>query len=206
MPTPVGHSLAGLAVQLAAGERDRRRMLLAAACLVAIANLPDIDFLPGYLAGEPRAFHWGPTHSFAAALLVGTASGFLARRLFGGFLPAFTLTATAYASHVILDLLLGPGAPSQGLQAFWPFTTEPVSAPWAVFLMFPHSVDGAGPIRMLFSSAVLPLILRELTIMLPVCAVAWIMGRATRFRAGSPREGRRQPRIPDLTRLEEQGT
>ena len=79
MPTPVGHSLAGLAVHLTGRPLDRRNTH-ALLGLVALANAPDLDLVPGYLFGNPGAYHWGPTHSFAAAILAGTLVGILARR------------------------------------------------------------------------------------------------------------------------------
>jgi hypothetical protein len=84
---------------------------------------------------------------------------------------------------VVLEVVLGPGAPSVGLQVLWPFTTERFMAPWAVFMMFPPSIDQVGPLRSLFSGASLPLIAHELLILLPVVAVAWmasaLRGRVT---------------------------
>lgn len=143
--------------------------------LVALANLPDIDFLPGYLAGEPRAYHWGPTHSLAAAVVAGLVTGLVARRLTGKFLPMALLGGAAYASHVIMDMLLGPGAlyRGMGLQVLWPFSTAVHMAPWSVFRMFPASIDEIGPLRALFSQSVLPLMIREAAIMTPVCLAAW---------------------------------
>ena len=120
MPTPLGHSLAGLSVHLATGERLERRSLVQAAGLIVLANAPDLDFLPGYLVGEPRAYHWGPAHSLAAALLGGVLAGLLALALRRGFWRFFLLGAVAYASHLALDMLLGPGTQSQGLQVLWP--------------------------------------------------------------------------------------
>ena len=186
LPTPVGHSLAGFAIHLAAGVQPGRRSWLAAAGLVALANLPDIDFLPGYLIGQPRSYHWGPTHSLAAAFLVGTCAGFMARAFARRFLPFFLLGGAAYASHLMLDMLLGPGAFSEGLQLFWPVSAERYTAPRGVFLMFPASLDQLGPVRALFSRGALPLMIRELAILGPVCLVAWLLGQSSNFasRAG----------------------
>jgi membrane-bound metal-dependent hydrolase YbcI (DUF457 family) len=180
MPTPVGHSLAGLAVHLAGGAQTARRPWLAALALVAIANLPDVDFLPGYLIGEPRAYHWGPTHSFAAAIMVGVAAGAVAHRFTGRFLPFFLLATTAYATHLLLDVQLGPGAPSKGLELFWPFTRERYMAPWALFRMMPASIESVGPVGALFDLEVIPIIAREIAILAPVCFVAWILGAVAR--------------------------
>jgi membrane-bound metal-dependent hydrolase YbcI (DUF457 family) len=199
LPTPLGHSLAGLAVHLAGGERSGRRRWLAAAALVALANMPDFDLLPGYLIGEPRAFHWGPAHSIAAALIAGICAGLVARALGARFLTFFALGAAAYASHLVLDLLLGPGAISDGLQLFWPVSTERFTAPFAVFLMMPASPNHTGPVGTLFSMAVLPLMARELAILAPVCLAAWLLRQRARIAA------RRLSREPHLERPDAAG-
>ena len=177
MPTPVGHSLAGLAVHLTSPRERGRERLVLAAFLIGLANLPDIDLVPGYFIGEPRAFHWGATHSLFAALCAGLVSGSLARWLDRPFAPFFALATAAYGSHIVLDLLLGPGAPSIGLQVLWPFSTERFMAPWSVFRMLPGSIEQLGPLGALFSRGALPLIRRELMILVPVCLAFWAFGR-----------------------------
>ncbi|MGH7449516.1 MAG: metal-dependent hydrolase [Longimicrobiales bacterium] len=193
MPTPAGHSLAGLAVHLVAGTRPVSRPALVAACLVVLANLPDIDFVPGYLIGQPREFHWGPTHSLFAAILAGLGFGLLAGRWLGGFRTAFLLATAAYGSHIILDLLLGPAVGSRGLQVLWPLSGTTYMAPWSVFHMFPASVEQIGPIRTLFSRGILPLIVREAAVMIPVCLAAWVFG----WRGWRPTQTRHT--LPDAT-------
>ncbi|HEX6309682.1 MAG TPA: metal-dependent hydrolase [Longimicrobiales bacterium] len=187
MPTPVGHSLAGLAVHLASPGQPVRSRAVQALALVVLANLADVDFIPGYVVGEPRAYHWGPTHSLAAALLAGGIAGWIARRFTGRFLPMALLGTVAYGSHVVMDLLLGPGTRylSMGLQVWWPFSTAPHMAPWSVFRMFPASIHELGPVGALFSRSVLPLIAREVAILIPVCAAAWAGRRIYRRVTGS---------------------
>ncbi len=170
MPTPIGHSLAGVAIRLVAPKPLVRANWPLALLVVGLANLPDIDFLPGYLrGGDPRAYHWGPTHSITAALLVGAVVGTIARWRTGRFVPAFTLATAAYGSHVLLDLLLGPAAGFDiGIQVFWPFSPERFMLPWHVFLMFPAEIAQIGPINALFSRGILPVITRELLILIPL--------------------------------------
>jgi hypothetical protein len=56
MPLPIAHSAAGLAGYLAFEKRDLKshpkQELLLGLCLF-LANLPDLDFIPGLLIGEP---------------------------------------------------------------------------------------------------------------------------------------------------------
>ncbi|HSK18829.1 MAG TPA: metal-dependent hydrolase [Longimicrobiales bacterium] len=179
MPTPVGHGLAGLALHL--GARDSAaggRGWGLGLWLIALANLPDIDFLPGYFTGQPSAFHWSATHSVAAALIAGLAGGAFLRRWTGSFSRGFGLAFVAYGSHIVLDLLLGPGGPpAVGLQVFWPFSMERHMLPWNVFQMMPLPGDDGGPIRALFSRQAVPVIVREVLILGPICLAAWAVGR-----------------------------
>ena len=68
MPSPIGHTLAGCAVALALIPPGMPQAWEAwAVCLIS-ANLPDTDFIPGLLVGNPRAIHRGPSHTIIAAL------------------------------------------------------------------------------------------------------------------------------------------
>jgi hypothetical protein len=70
MPSPVGHILAATAVYLAATHKeDRSRFTLGVTLLGGI--VPDFDFLPGILIGDPSVFHHGVSHSFAFAVSFG---------------------------------------------------------------------------------------------------------------------------------------
>ena len=123
MPSPVGHVLAGAAVYLAGTNRgERSRITLGVTLFGSI--VPDFDFLPGILIGDPGAFHHGVSHSFAFAALLGLAVLVAFQRCLEKVIAAqaAVLTALAYASHVILDLInvsLG-----RGLPIFWPFSNE----------------------------------------------------------------------------------
>jgi hypothetical protein len=101
----------------------------------------------------------------------------VAQRLGESFRLFFALTATAYASHIAMDLLLGPGAHSVGLQVLWPLSMDRFMAPFQVFLMFPASIEQTGPVGALFSRGVLPLIQRELLVLVPACTAAWLATR-----------------------------
>src|SRR2546421_10205033 len=90
------------------------------ALALALALAPDLDTprsligqlcLPLSSALERRIGHRTVTHSLLALALVAGAASLL--------LPAWWQVLTAaYASHLALDLLIGP----QGLMLFWPLT------------------------------------------------------------------------------------
>lgn len=131
MPTPLGHSLLGLAVMgatpySAQNNSVRERAWLAAYC-VTVANLPDFDFIWWNGGGFTVSgmFHHGVTHSFGFAVIVAAAAGIVARlRGRVDSLKLAILTATLYSTHVLADLLNEDNFPANGvgLPAFWPLT------------------------------------------------------------------------------------
>jgi hypothetical protein len=112
MATPLGHSIIGYAVARAAGVKSRPAMALA----IGAANLPDIDFLVGYVAkGDLLSLHHEViTHRPAFPLLagVGTAFGAAALSLLRGRRPRpmevlrpAALVSALVGSHVVMDPL-----------------------------------------------------------------------------------------------------
>jgi LexA-binding, inner membrane-associated putative hydrolase len=71
MPSPLGHILCGTFVYLIGTSRKKPSNLIMGTTLVA-SIVPDFDFLPGILMGEPGAFHHGISHSVGFAFLFGT--------------------------------------------------------------------------------------------------------------------------------------
>jgi membrane-bound metal-dependent hydrolase YbcI (DUF457 family) len=129
MPSPFGHSIAGLAVAWAAdlvpGDRAWRAAPasaswyrragngLSVACAL-LAMTPDLDLA--------LARHRSYTHSVGAVAIVGLL-GAVAGSLFA---PRHAIRvgitcAAAYASHLFLDWLGVDLYPPPGLQVFWPF-------------------------------------------------------------------------------------
>lgn len=149
-------------------------MLLA----IALANLPDLDFLPGLLLGAPSAFHRGPSHSLATALACGTVVGLLAWRC--GCRPVRTvLTATAaYGSHLVLDCLSADPGAEAGVPLLWPFTDRLFLAPWTLFLSIEKSSASAMFIPSLFTVHNLAAIAWEVTVLLPAVLLLSVPGSA----------------------------
>jgi len=118
------HAAAGYLVYEAARPAGTHRVGLLAAA-VALANGPDFDFLPGMLAGTPGAFHRGPTHSVAAALVVGlAAAGIGWWRRPGGRGAAWWagFAAAAYASHLLVDFVTVDMVAPYGAPFLWPMS------------------------------------------------------------------------------------
>lgn len=132
MPSPVGHTLIGLAVAVPAlvprgswatvlrGIVAKWPLLLGA---VVLANAPDFDYLPGILAGDLNAYHHYYTHTMGWAVLV--AAGLwmvqLARDADRGWrLDLLLLLFLLLSSHLLADWLTDDGRPPYGIMAWWP--------------------------------------------------------------------------------------
>lgn len=131
MPTPVGHTIAGIGVYvLCTKGRDLDRTLLVAS--IGSACFADVDFGLGFLAG--RNLHHYFTHSLGFTALF-TAAAYVLLRLSGRDRPRFDtlVLGLSYLSHVLLDLLSKDTAPPYGLELLWPFSERFVISPVLVF-------------------------------------------------------------------------
>ncbi len=147
MPSPVGHSLAGLVIAgFGAGDSRRPRQeggqwraLLTSlglmAALVFAANAPDLDFLPGILRGDPDRFHHGPAHSLGAAVVFALAAAFGARIARARRPLQFgLLMGLAFSSHLLLDMFSLDKRPPSGVPLLWPLTAHYYSIGYPLFL------------------------------------------------------------------------
>lgn len=123
MPSPIGHTLAGLAVgwfSEPAPATPRRRLrdsLTPFVCWCAVvAAIPDADLLIPH-------FHRTATHSVTATVLllimVAGVTGKVTRH--PAWMVAFGLAA-AHGTHLLLDWLGTDRFPPPGLQVLWPFS------------------------------------------------------------------------------------
>ena len=116
------HAAAGYLVYEAARPAGRHRVGLLAVAVV-LANAPDLDFVPGLVVGAPGAFHRGPSHSIAAALLVALAVAAVAwwrRGDRAGVAWWAAFAAAAYGSHLLVDFLTVDAVPPYGSPFLWP--------------------------------------------------------------------------------------
>ena len=85
--------------------------------------LPDFDFLPGILIGEPAAFHHGASHSFAFAVLFGAlvciTLHLCAQKNAG---HGALLGSVAYGLHSVLDSV----SANNSVPLVWPLVTEKI--------------------------------------------------------------------------------
>ncbi|MCH7872409.1 MAG: metal-dependent hydrolase [Planctomycetes bacterium] len=154
MPSPVLHCAVGAAIySLRRGSLGRKRGRLAGLIIIA-ALLPDIDFLPGLIVGDPNRFHNGPTHSILFAILAAGMLTWLAGRQAGSAarqagpagrqrISVFILTLFAGLSHPLLDGLAVDERAPFGVPIFWPVSDLrfQVEDPW--FDGIDHGSTGA---------------------------------------------------------------
>ncbi|NJK37711.1 MAG: metal-dependent hydrolase [Oscillatoriales cyanobacterium RM2_1_1] len=186
MPSPVGHTIAGLCGFILAqptGLKSQRWPLLL--LLTLSANLPDIDIPWGLLiAGDPFIYHRQATHSIAAALLIGGLTyglvTLLGTRLKTRGRKVGVWVMGLYLSHIILDMLVSDLYPPAGVQALWPLSQDYLISPVTIFGGLHLSDSGQGLLRAILSQENLLTILQEIVILLPVTGLAWQVTRRSR--------------------------
>ena len=144
MSSTLGHSLCGLSCMLASNAALPRSAVCTGwhiLLFMVLANLPDIDFLVGYVvAGNVHAFHQGPTHSLLFALIAGCMVGLMVRRQTSWWLSATVFTLTIL-SHDLVDMFTGPMLglhPSYGVPLLWPLDSARIVAPVTLFPSIQH--------------------------------------------------------------------
>jgi membrane-bound metal-dependent hydrolase YbcI (DUF457 family) len=90
--------------------------------ILFMANLPDIDYLPGALMGQLNAFHHEFTHTFGWIIAVAVATGLLWRKRERVGWTFFAFLFAAGASHLVADFFSDDDHPPYGIMALWPFT------------------------------------------------------------------------------------
>lgn len=194
MSSPIGHSLFGLAIGISTDKTVVKRLfwwlfLAFAACA------PDLDFVPGMLAGDVNRYHQMAGHSFAAALIFGALSllGYKLWTKRWSWLVGGT-GATAYASHLLMDFFTQDRREPYGQMLFWPLSQDYFIAPFSIFDGIHHGLPGdtlTAFLAELFSGANLAAVGIELTVTVPLVLAAWWYRRRQAARNDSAGNGRR---------------
>ena len=174
MASPVAHTLAGAAVYLLVRRRNARwDDPLLYGCILA-ANLSDLDFLPGLLAGDRELFHRGFSHSIGFSLVVGVLAALAARRRSTRRRLALSaVVAIAVATHLLIDWATWDASLPAGIPLLWPWDETHYMAAHTWFLnverrqwwtlpVMAHNLCGA---------------LRELAILGPPVLALWFYHR-----------------------------
>ncbi len=144
MPMPIAHCAAGAAAYAAFSPRPvfaggKAGLLVFCSCLV-LAVLPDLDFLPGFLAGQPNRYHQGFTHSLTFMLGCSAAFFFPLNAWCKKHWPDFPSASLLFCllaaglSHPLLDYLTLDSSAPQGVPLFWPFSGKHFTSPRPLFL------------------------------------------------------------------------
>src|SRR5258708_28691806 len=131
MPSPIGHSLAGVATAWAAdlvpGDRAWRRAPAASSLYAraggtltlvcgALGAAADLDLLWGG--------HREHTHSIGAVIFVALFAAAMAVNARRPVLRVTLMCAGAYATHILLDWLGADDFAPYGIRALWPFSNH----------------------------------------------------------------------------------
>jgi inner membrane protein len=145
MATPIGHSLAGYAVACRS-KGGRTSYQLVVLCIL-MANVPDFDFLPGLIAGNPALYHQGITHSIGFGCIVSLVAA--AGYAYGGWplLQIFYLCLFSYVSHLVMDVFGPDGRLPYGIPLFWPISDTYFISPIHFFLGMHHAESAHASIQ-----------------------------------------------------------
>ncbi len=153
-----------------------------------MANLPDLDFLPGLLVGRPALYHQGVTHSMGFALLVSLGTAALYRLCGRPFSAVFHLGFLSYLSHLLLDALSPDGRLPYGIPLLWPLSTAYFSGPVALLLGVHHAGSSSTSVWDWVRSILHPYNLAALALEALWIAPLIVWGR--RYRQGRSRRQR----------------
>ena len=127
MPLPVEHNGIGLVCypgflddKVTALTKRKKGILLL--ILVGLANLPDLDFLPGVFIEQPNYYHHGPSHSIFLALITALAVYAITNKYFNELdnkKCSLMLIVTAI-SHTLLDYFSRDTGHPYGVPLLWP--------------------------------------------------------------------------------------
>jgi len=161
-------------------QRQQLPLLLGS---VVLANLPDMDILPGLVLGDPRSFHHQGMHSLLAVALCGLAIALVAGRRKLNKLRWGIWAAGLYGSHIFMDLLVNDPKPPFGAQVLWPFSQNYFISPVTPFASFEYFHTTKGMLYSLFSPHNLTTVLREILLLAPLIALVLWLAKAYERRA-----------------------
>ncbi len=177
MPLPFGHSLMGYTLYETMPHKAKGlnwRMLM---LFIVIANLPDIDFLPGFLGGNPNIYHHHYlSHSIGFAVFIGGMfAWFFSFKKGGNFLSYFLIFTSVCYSHIIMDLVTADTGEPFGVPMFWPLTKTYYYSPFSIFMSLHKIGLNKEFIQSLFVLHNLWVALWEIVIFMPILTIITVV-------------------------------
>lgn len=179
MPSPFGHSLMGYIIYRGAGRPYTASRWQDLLLYLFAANAADLDFIPGFLAGDPNRFHHGISHSLGFAVLFALAFSFLLElQKREPFRRNFAIFFSLYFSHIALDYFSIDVRLPYGEPFLWPLSDDYYMAPFAFLPGIERSSSGIEFIPSLFSFHNLWAVTVECLLLLPLAL--FIVGLRTK--------------------------
>lgn len=188
MPTPVGHSLAGLGLYFLFNRNyNIFKSPLASLYQRGVGGIwkgflpyfiaalaADLDFVPGLLIGEANRYHHGITHSMGASVLAALFFSILFR-IDNDFGKRTFIFLSLFLSHIFLDYFSMDTSLPYGVPLFWPISERYYLSEIPVFIDIQR-----GNIGLLFSLHNWMAAIREVVIVGPFAVILFIY----RYRRG----------------------
>jgi len=172
MPSPVGHSLIGLIIFHLFKKVNVKWSFSIFFLIIFLSNLPDLDFIPGIIAGEPNRYHHGISHSFGFLFILSGILFFLVKlwdRAKSKMITGWFILLSSI--HVILDFFADDTSSPFGEPMFWPIWSSYVISPISIFFDIRRSNETDQFIPSLFSLHNLKAITIEIIFVL----VLWLL-------------------------------
>jgi inner membrane protein len=183
LPSPVAHTASGFVFYLFFCQSydtriARLKKIVLIFLLVGLANLPDLDFFPGFLIGEPNRYHHGISHSLITAILLSTFVYWGVKNYFTELesKKLYALLLLTLSSHTVLDYFVKDTVAPYGVPLFWPLSSEYFISPFSLFMGVSRSGESAITfIASLFSKYNLISIAGEIFYSLTIILIALLL-------------------------------
>lgn len=181
MPSPVGHTLIGFTLANIPLRQRLYRSIIWLVFVVFIANVPDLDFLPGWVVGDINRYHHGISHSIGAAMLFAVLCALIVKQFDGPVRRVFYVALLVFLSHLLGDYLAVDRFEPYGAPFLWPFSSEYYLSPVQIFRPIEHGNPGdanASVFSEIFSNANVTAAAIEIFVVTPFWLVTlWVSRR-----------------------------
>ncbi len=169
MPTPFGHTLMGAILYDSTRMKHEKISWFELMMFIIVANLADMDYIPGYIFGNPNLFHHSMTHSVFFALVISISVAYVYYIVVRKeYIKIWFLMSITYISHLIMDYFGKDTSYPYGEQLFWPLSSNYFLSPFSIFNDVHKASSSKIFIQSLFNWHNLMTIIQEIIILLPV--------------------------------------